>query len=557
MSDSGAPIRCPSCGTDARPGWAFCAECGGAITPHRQLAPEQARTAAPVPRQGVAKRSVDDSVVTSHATPPPLGAAAGFNPSPTDADEWKPVGVDPLWPTDVGGSPEPQPPPVPTSAPRGAGGATAASFGQRVAARLVDGLVLAAIAMVAAALALVLVIGPATRNSANDDTAFGSLSLVVILYLLYPIVAIVAGVVYFSMYESRPAGQTIGKRLLGIRVQRDRGERLSFGLALGRSLANLVASAILWLGQLAMLWNPQRKTWPDRWTHTRVAVATEAGPPIGVLPVLVTSVLCLMLVAGLPAALRSTTRDASTIATSPGSGTAATTAGAQPSTAPAVTNSPADKPGSTQFTEPCPLASPGDILSTVGVGVDTGISDDEPPRLADDPALGMKVLKGRKCTFNFSEAAQLSPGLHLTTAVLIFTQTYTTSKGASAAFDGFRGVARSANVPDTDPFGPAGDATIHRGLVDDLPLGDGGFAYWGAKTWSSAPPETQATTGPGGVARSEIGAMLVEFRVGRTCLEVATNGRIGSPADFPVVKRDVQAKLIELARLVAPRIPAG
>jgi uncharacterized RDD family membrane protein YckC len=61
------------------------------------------------------------------------------------------------------------------------------------------------------------------------------------------------------------AGQTPGKRLMGVRVVRADGERLRFGNALRRELAHVI-SGILFLSYLWILFNNRRRgsttSWP-------------------------------------------------------------------------------------------------------------------------------------------------------------------------------------------------------------------------------------------------------------------------------------------------------
>ena len=65
------------------------------------------------------------------------------------------------------------------------------------------------------------------------------------------------------------AGQTPGKRLLGLRVLRTDGQRLRIGNAIRRELAYLV-SAILFLGFLWILLDDRRQGWHDKLAGTIV-----------------------------------------------------------------------------------------------------------------------------------------------------------------------------------------------------------------------------------------------------------------------------------------------
>jgi uncharacterized RDD family membrane protein YckC len=84
------------------------------------------------------------------------------------------------------------------------------------------------------------------------------------------------------------AGQTPGMRFLAIRLVRDDGSReITFGLSIRRVLAVIISLLPFGLGYLVILWNPQRRSWADRWTGTEViydAVA-RAAPHAGAGPV--------------------------------------------------------------------------------------------------------------------------------------------------------------------------------------------------------------------------------------------------------------------------------
>jgi len=63
------------------------------------------------------------------------------------------------------------------------------------------------------------------------------------------------------------AGQTPGKRLMGVRVVRADGERLRFGNALRRELANVI-SGILFLSYLWILFDNRRRGFHDKLAGT-------------------------------------------------------------------------------------------------------------------------------------------------------------------------------------------------------------------------------------------------------------------------------------------------
>ena len=91
------------------------------------------------------------------------------------------------------------------------------------------------------------------------------------LEVLYRVVllAVVAG---YTCYCWTHGGQTIGMLAWRLYVQRENGAALDWPLALRRLGAACVSLAAAGLGFVWLLFDPARRTWHDRWTHTRVIV---------------------------------------------------------------------------------------------------------------------------------------------------------------------------------------------------------------------------------------------------------------------------------------------
>jgi uncharacterized RDD family membrane protein YckC len=85
---------------------------------------------------------------------------------------------------------------------------------------------------------------------------------------------------YYGYFEGGPAGQTIGKLALGIRVVRyNDGGPLGWGTALFRNLCRLVSGLACFIGYLWMLWDPEKMTWHDKWSQTVVVPCSDMPPP--------------------------------------------------------------------------------------------------------------------------------------------------------------------------------------------------------------------------------------------------------------------------------------
>lgn len=69
---------------------------------------------------------------------------------------------------------------------------------------------------------------------------------------------------YEAVLISMWNGQTIGKKLLGVRVTTTSGGQVDFVKALIRPIAKLLSGIVLALGYLWMLWDKDSQTWHDK-----------------------------------------------------------------------------------------------------------------------------------------------------------------------------------------------------------------------------------------------------------------------------------------------------
>jgi uncharacterized RDD family membrane protein YckC len=66
-------------------------------------------------------------------------------------------------------------------------------------------------------------------------------------------------------------GQTLGKRIIGIRIVRDNGLPFSLGVAVTRHIAGYLLSALgAFLGFAWILWDRKQQGWHDKLAHTHV-----------------------------------------------------------------------------------------------------------------------------------------------------------------------------------------------------------------------------------------------------------------------------------------------
>ena len=82
----------------------------------------------------------------------------------------------------------------------------------------------------------------------------------------------------YLIYFEGSSGQTIGKRVLGIRViDFDSGSSLGYGRAALRWIGRLASALPCLLGYFWMLWDKQKQTWHDKIANS-VVVPAEAYP---------------------------------------------------------------------------------------------------------------------------------------------------------------------------------------------------------------------------------------------------------------------------------------
>jgi uncharacterized RDD family membrane protein YckC len=145
------------------------------------------------------------------------------------------------------------PPPPPPSFPPGSPstGSTSASFGSRLVAFLIDGLVGALFTV------------PGYILVAADAGAIGSL------------LVLVGSVAFIVLYCKKvSAGQSWGQKVAGVRViDIDTRTNLTPGQVFLRQLCKIISGFLCYLGFLWMLWDSKQQTWHDKIVGTAVVNA--------------------------------------------------------------------------------------------------------------------------------------------------------------------------------------------------------------------------------------------------------------------------------------------
>jgi len=140
-----------------------------------------------------------------------------------------------------------------------------------VGGAIIDGFILWVVMAVGFLIAASTVREASFENPNPGPTGIGGLFML-ITWLVSP--------AYYVLLEGRPEGQTIGKKLIGIRaVRKTNGAPLGYGLAIGRYLARFIDFFTLGLGLLWAAWDPLHQTFHDKIAGTLVVRSAVYPPP--------------------------------------------------------------------------------------------------------------------------------------------------------------------------------------------------------------------------------------------------------------------------------------
>ena len=168
-------------------------------------------------------------------------------------------------PEPLGGPVQPPQPPPPLAA-TGPPPEAVAGFWARLAAAFLDWIL---IGVVAAAIGNLFGVEAPSTVSAYGDVS----------YQPAPGPFILVELVYFTWFHATSAGQSIGNRILGIRVLDEHtGRSLPYARAFVRALRSALSALVFFLGYLWMLWEPRKRTWHDMVAESLVVKAAFYPP---------------------------------------------------------------------------------------------------------------------------------------------------------------------------------------------------------------------------------------------------------------------------------------
>ncbi|MBL8675585.1 MAG: RDD family protein [Rhodospirillales bacterium] len=154
------------------------------------------------------------------------------------------------YPPQQGGYPPPGYPGAPAYPPPGYGAATGmapAGFWIRFIAALVDGIIIGIPMMILMAILFGGSFGAImSASTTNDEAAIAAAAAGAAgAFLIFIPIAIIIGWLYEALMLSSAAGATLGKRMVGVKVLKGDGTRLSFGRATGRHFAKAIVTPMI------------------------------------------------------------------------------------------------------------------------------------------------------------------------------------------------------------------------------------------------------------------------------------------------------------------------
>jgi uncharacterized RDD family membrane protein YckC len=149
-----------------------------------------------------------------------------------------------------------------------------ASFGQRLAGLIIDGLIIFAIVLIPTIIATVMIVSSIDTNDNGSKSAEVANGGLLALGIIIAIVGYVLAFLYEPVLTARKGernGQTPGRQAMKIRITNLQGGQISTGQAWGRSLfRQFISGSLFYLGYLWMLWDPMNQAWHDKVANTLV-----------------------------------------------------------------------------------------------------------------------------------------------------------------------------------------------------------------------------------------------------------------------------------------------
>jgi uncharacterized RDD family membrane protein YckC len=142
-----------------------------------------------------------------------------------------------------------------------------ASWGSRLAAYLIDGLLMMAVLIVPALIGVLLVVA-GSETTINEfgveETSMDGLGVVGILVIVLGYVLGFVFAFWNQAYRQGKTGQSLGKQWLGLKVIKEQtGQPIGVGAGFGRLLMHMFVDGQCYIGFLWPLWDERNRTFGD------------------------------------------------------------------------------------------------------------------------------------------------------------------------------------------------------------------------------------------------------------------------------------------------------
>ena len=146
-----------------------------------------------------------------------------------------------------------------------------ANFWQRLGAYLIDFMLIAAVTCpIGVALGA---FATFAQRGGDEGAQVASLAM----QMLVNVISIVAGWLYSALLESSSWQGTVGKKVLGLRVTDEYGNRIGFGRATGRHFAKILSSLICLIGFIMAAFTEKQQALHDMIAGTLVLQGAPTG----------------------------------------------------------------------------------------------------------------------------------------------------------------------------------------------------------------------------------------------------------------------------------------
>lgn len=148
-----------------------------------------------------------------------------------------------------------------------------AGFWWRFIAHLLDSAILGTVQLIFFIPFIGTIIYTAIKSSdgdLNETQAFAIATAIAGTLFLFVLLSIAAGWLYYALMESSKFQGTIGKKVMGIIVTDENGNRITFGRATGRYFAKIISGMTLWVGYIIAGFTDKKQALHDIIANTLV-----------------------------------------------------------------------------------------------------------------------------------------------------------------------------------------------------------------------------------------------------------------------------------------------